>query len=143
MERRYDMLFRSLVDQVAELLGERDFSLDRRGTFGYCHWVEFARVIHPPRGLPPREQTLALYHLIHRLRVEARLQGREAGNDPSSVLLAAQLWEYQSGTLTTVDGRELSEALRDWVYATVQMLDDDAQALPSEHESGCIQFLEY
>jgi len=142
VERRYDTLFRNLVDQVAQKLRERDFSLDRRGTFGYCHWVEFARVLHPPRGLPPREQNLALYHLIQHLRVEARLQRREAGNDPSSLLIAMRLWEYQPGTLVTVEGTELSEALRDWVNAVVETLDDDAQALLSEHESGRVRFLE-
>jgi hypothetical protein len=143
VERRYDMPFRSLVDQVAQTLRERDFNLDRRGTFGYCHWVEFARVIHPPHGLPPYEQNLALYHLIQRLRVEARLLGRETGNNPSSLLLAVHLWEYQPGTLLTIDGRELADALRDWVNAVVEMLDHDAQALLSEHESGRIRFLEY
>jgi len=142
VERRYDMLFRSLVDQIAQILRERDFSLDRRGTFGYCHWVEFARVLHAPRGLPPREQNLALYHLIHRLRVEARLQGREAGNEPSSLLLAMRLWEYQPGTLVTVEGDELSEALRDWLNAIVDMLDDDAETRLAEHDYGRIRFLE-
>jgi hypothetical protein len=142
VERRCDTLFRSLVDQVAQVLRERDFRLDRRGTFGYCHWVEFARVLHSPRGLPPREQNLALYHLMNRLRVEARLQGREAGTDPSSLLLAVRLWEYQPGTLVTLEGSELSEALREWVNAVVDML-DDAQASLSEHESGRIRFLEY
>jgi hypothetical protein len=141
VERRYDTLFRSLVDQVAPRLFERD-RLDRRGTFGYCHWVEFARVRHSPRGLPPREQNVAFYHLIQRLRVEARLQHREAGNEPSALLLAMRLWEYQPDTLATAEGPELAEAVRDWVNAVVETLDDDLQTLLSGREYGRVEFLE-
>jgi hypothetical protein len=94
MERRQDLLFRDVVEQVEADLIASGFRLFDRGWLGEYRWVEFTR-LRWDADERPREEHLVLYHLADHRHIGARLQSRNPVERARSGDVIMNLWDYE------------------------------------------------
>ncbi|HEY7060996.1 MAG TPA: hypothetical protein VII06_05925 [Chloroflexota bacterium] len=125
MERRRDLVLRTLVDEVQPVLAAQAFRLADRGIEGDCRWVEFAR--EPAAGAaggeapaPPDRPSLAFLHVADLGRIGARSRWPGPLGSPLPGRLAAQFWPCPPDGLAATPRREaLVIAVRAWVAAAL------------------------
>ncbi len=119
MERRHDLLFRQVVDQVGAGLAASGFRVFDRGWLGEYRWIEFARQRWNGGGCP-REEHLVLYHLADHCHIGARLQSCNPieRTRPGEVIM--NLWDYELAAAETPMAKAaLCRRVRGWVDDTL------------------------
>jgi hypothetical protein len=115
MERRHDLLFRHLVDEVAAGLIDSGFRVLDRGWLGEYRWVEFTRLRWDPAERP-REEHLVLYHLADHRHIGARLHSRNPAARTRSGDVITNLWDYEpSAAESSAAKATLGVQVRGWV----------------------------
>jgi hypothetical protein len=115
MERRRDVLFRQVVEQVEPSLTESGFRLLDRGWLGEYRWVEFSRLRWGPAERA-REEHLVVYHLAEHRHVGVRLQSRNPAERTDARQVMMNQWSYEPSA--TEDGAPeavLGAQVRGWV----------------------------
>jgi hypothetical protein len=119
MDRRSDLLFRRVIDQVAAGLTDCGFRLLDRGWLGEYRWVEYTRLRwdQPERA---REEHLVVYHLADHRHVGARLHTRNPIERSWPGDVAMNQWGYEPGAaMGTGADAALGAQVRGWVTSAL------------------------